>query len=226
MKVLLVSEGPHELGHQDDKSSALDQIVRKVLPKEVKIERRRVSDPVVQTVRLKGTHSENYEKRLLSWIHWAQKQAYRAIVLVIDEDGYADRRHGVEHAQVSTVANIPRALGIASGPSTRGCWPMRRRYRELWGRPSSDNRTQRTCGTRKNTSGNFWRRAVPRCNKVQPTRAWQTISIWAGWRIAVATGFVPFWTICGRWSPPNDPEAVLASGAYRKTSRSAAGSLR
>jgi len=75
--------------------------------------RRKVSDRVVQQVAFHGK-SANYEKRLLLWLRYAEREGFNGLVLVVDEDGEADRRKGINKAQSHTkFSTLPRAFGLA-----------------------------------------------------------------------------------------------------------------
>jgi hypothetical protein len=111
MKILLVSEGRHELA-LGDPECALGELVRRCLDRELEFERQKVSDAVVRTHQNKGK-SLNYEKRVLGWVKYAQKMGYDALVLVIDRDRTPDREAGITSAQANTLLALPRALGVA-----------------------------------------------------------------------------------------------------------------
>ncbi len=111
MRILLVSEGGHEL-NPDGETSALMEMVRRLLPPETEFERRKVSDKVVQQTPVRGK-SLSHQKRLMMWLRWAEKSEYDAVIIVIDEDGKTDRRTAVAELHNSQVATIPRALGLA-----------------------------------------------------------------------------------------------------------------
>jgi hypothetical protein len=110
MKVLVVSEGPHE------RSGALQNLARR-LAEEIGIEFEsidvkadRVSRNDIFTFRGKG---QGFFKRAVRWLLEAEKRGFDALILVIDEDGRVERRLDVEKAQENTTATIRRALGVA-----------------------------------------------------------------------------------------------------------------
>ncbi len=55
----------------------------------------------------------NYAKRLIGWLRYADQKGYDALILVVDQDGDADRETGVNFAQQSAAFNIRRAFGLA-----------------------------------------------------------------------------------------------------------------
>lgn len=111
MRVLVVSEGKHEL-NLDGETSALVELLRRMLPVEAEFERRRVSDRVVQQVAFRGK-ALRHEKRLLLWMRYAERQGFSGLTLIVDEDGIEDRRSAVQNAQESAACTIPRAIGLA-----------------------------------------------------------------------------------------------------------------
>lgn len=105
MRVLLVSEGRHELG------GALEALVRRLSQKALEFERMQVSDPALRVHAGKGP---GYFKKALRCIRYAQEQGFDAIVLVIDQDDEPSRRRQLDDAQTDLrVATLPRALGVA-----------------------------------------------------------------------------------------------------------------
>ncbi len=111
MKLLVVSEGNHELNLEGE-SGALVELLRRVVPIEFEFERRKVSDSAVQQVAMWGKAGK-HEKRLLMWMRFAERNGFDALVLVVDEDGVKDRRDAISNAQLHCGFTIPRALGIA-----------------------------------------------------------------------------------------------------------------
>jgi len=112
MKLLVVSEGKHELD-ADSETGALVELLRRMIPTEFSCERRKVSDRVVQQVALQGK-SANYEKRLLQWLRYAEREGFDGLALVVDEDGETGRRKGIKNAQSQmALTSLPRAFGLA-----------------------------------------------------------------------------------------------------------------
>lgn len=103
-RVLLVAEGPSEL------DGALAAFVRRLLDREIDFERQKVSSPIVRIHAGKGA---GYTKRALAWIRFAEKNAFDALVLIVDQDGDADRQQQLDAAQGDDHFACPRALGIA-----------------------------------------------------------------------------------------------------------------
>lgn len=111
MKVLVVSEGPHELGDNDTKG-ALIVLTSRLLDEDVTFDREKVSSPRVRVHRQPG-RGRGSEKRALAWIRFAEREGYDAIILVIDQDEDTDRKQEFERAQQHTLFLLPRALGVA-----------------------------------------------------------------------------------------------------------------
>ena len=110
MKLLLVSEGKHELRGNGERG-ALQIVVERMLEAPAcEIETRKVSDPAIIVDKGKG---EGMLKRFVAWMRYAARNGFDAIALVIDEDGDQSRLKQVEEAQDSTIVSIPRAIGLA-----------------------------------------------------------------------------------------------------------------
>jgi len=104
MKLLLVSEGKHELG------GALESLVRRLSASELELHHAKVSEGSIHTHRGKG---QGFYKRAVRWLLEARKRGYEAIALVIDEDGHAERAAELTEAQQYSGIDFPRAFGIA-----------------------------------------------------------------------------------------------------------------
>lgn len=104
MKVLLVSEGKHEL------SGSLETLVCRLSRHELEIHLADVHRNDIHTHRGKG---QGFFKRAVRWLMEASKRGYDGIVLVIDEDGQAERVKDVDEAQNYAANELPRALGVA-----------------------------------------------------------------------------------------------------------------
>lgn len=106
MRVLVVGEGNHE-------HKALPRLVQRMagtpsLPDFDKLKHgRRVHGKSPD-----GRASRLY-KRAVGWMLDAQRKEYEAVILLIDEDGKDDRRAGMDLAQESKEAQLPRACGVA-----------------------------------------------------------------------------------------------------------------
>ncbi len=113
MRVLIVSEGEHELG-DDSLEGALVTLVSRLLNlnENVSFERKKVSSPEVRQHTQQGKGGR-YEKRALGWIRLAERDGYNAIILVIDQDGDEERKQQFDRAQDDLRLSLPRALGVA-----------------------------------------------------------------------------------------------------------------
>ncbi len=106
MRVLLVGEGPSELG------GALEAFTQKLLNREAEFVCDKVSSPKVHMHLRAGKGARN-TKRALGWIRRAQREGFDALVLVIDQDGKPDREKALTCAQEDERLALPRALGVA-----------------------------------------------------------------------------------------------------------------
>ncbi len=102
MRVLIVGEGP-------DEEAALPAVVRRL--------NGNVRDVVFDRFknaprRLHGRGQRLY-KRAVDWIMEASHRGFDAVVLLIDEDGDADRRLAINTAQEHASTSFPRACGVA-----------------------------------------------------------------------------------------------------------------
>lgn len=105
MKVLIVSEGNHEL------AGALETIVRRVTGITAPIDLLKVSDPAVRVHHGKGP---GYFKKAIRCLLYAAERGYDALVLLIDQDDQVDRRRQLSDAQDDLrLGTIPRAMGVA-----------------------------------------------------------------------------------------------------------------
>ena len=110
MKVLVVAEGPSELGSSPDTSSLVALAKRMINEENVDYACRKVSDPAVRTHRRQGKHA-NYEKRALGWVRFAEREEFDALVFLIDQDGHSERETGIENAQSHVHFTLRRAMG-------------------------------------------------------------------------------------------------------------------
>jgi len=105
MRVLLVSEGKHEL------EGALETIVERLRNgDELEFVRERVAGGTVRRVHTKG---RRYFKRMISWLKHAAEHRFEALIFVIDEDGDESRTAQARDAQEEQRWNVPRAFGVA-----------------------------------------------------------------------------------------------------------------
>jgi hypothetical protein len=137
MKILLLSEGKHELGSNHPRSkiaAPLENIVRRLLglpipqaPTDdgstpsndlddaVAFEHERLNastfrgEPVL-TMKGKGFA---FEKKLVTWLRMASRFHIDAVVAVIDQDGDGERIHAFHSAQENSIFGVPRAFGVA-----------------------------------------------------------------------------------------------------------------
>lgn len=103
MRLLLVSEGEHE------SSGALEALVRRLLPDgEHECTFKNIRD-------LRGGHGKGprYFKKVVTFLHFAARNGYEALVLVVDEDGDRSRRRQFDDAQEHSDVALPRAIGLA-----------------------------------------------------------------------------------------------------------------
>ena len=105
MRVLIVSEGNHELG------GALETLVERLKPRGPVYEWKKVSSPELRVHAGKGP---GYFKKALRCVLYAEANAYDAIVFVIDQDDDTSRRRQIDEAQDDLrMTRLPRALGVA-----------------------------------------------------------------------------------------------------------------
>lgn len=105
MRTLIVSEGKHERG------GALKTLVcRLAVPRELECDQDRLARDDIHAHHGKG---QGYFKKAVRWMLHAEKLAYEAIILVVDEDGKSQRRDESDRAQALGLATIRRALGVA-----------------------------------------------------------------------------------------------------------------
>ena len=111
MKILLVSEGRHELGDNQN-AGALEVLVRRIVGSgvELRVETDRVSSRAVRTHAGKG---KGFFKRAVRWTLEASRRGYDALVLLIDEDRMNDRVRQLDDAQLCELVKLPRAIGLA-----------------------------------------------------------------------------------------------------------------
>ena len=113
MRILIVSEGVHELG-DDSRDGALVMLASRLLNLDegVSFEKEKVSSPKVRQHTQPGRGSR-YKKRALGWIRLAEREGYDAIILVIDQDGDEERKQQFDQGQDDPRLPLPRALGVA-----------------------------------------------------------------------------------------------------------------
>ncbi len=111
MRVLVVSEGQHELG-RDDVSGALVTLVKRLLGDEVNAEWRNVRDSSFRAHIIKGK-GHGMMKRALACLRAAQRDGFDAVALVVDQDDEKERVQAINAAQNEMTISMPRAFGVA-----------------------------------------------------------------------------------------------------------------
>lgn len=118
MKVLVVSEGKHELNLNDNEptNGPLIRLISRVLQgcghQEISFERRAVKD-LPPGISVKGKVNNNYQRKAMQWIHHAERDGFDVIVMVVDQDRIPERRIGLDAAQCEAKYTLPRAIGLA-----------------------------------------------------------------------------------------------------------------
>ncbi len=111
MKVLIVSEGNHELGpHGED--GALKVLTRRMIAQEVSFATKNIRDKSVHRNIFDGIGS-GLRKRIEGWIRHAERNHFDALVLVIDRDKDKRRISQLDKVQDDIRLALPRALGVA-----------------------------------------------------------------------------------------------------------------
>lgn len=117
MKVLIVSEGIHELGggssdpgERHDHAGALQALVQRLLPGDHEFISRPFNARDIQTIPGKG---RALFKRMLLWLKHAERNGFDGAVILIDEDGDVRRHADVEAAQEQVRFRVARACGLA-----------------------------------------------------------------------------------------------------------------
>ena len=109
VKVLLVSEGDHELG-KGENTGALEIFARRIYGGDLQCKKCKVSNPKVRVHAGKGSR---YCKRALAWMRHAKKNGYDALILVIDQDNQPEKIQELTDAQETDNVLFRRALGVA-----------------------------------------------------------------------------------------------------------------
>jgi hypothetical protein len=116
MRVLLVSEGLHELTDavwgEDSRNGALEVLVRRLLDCEAEIVCCKPNDRAFRRTRVHGK-GHAYEKIVVAFLLEAERRRFDAVVFLIDEDGDRERRAALDSAQISEQSILPRACGVA-----------------------------------------------------------------------------------------------------------------
>jgi hypothetical protein len=105
VRLLIVSEGKHELG------GALETIVRRLTGIADPVDVLKISDRVVRVHAGKGP---GYFKKAIRCLLYAEEHRYDAMVLLIDQDNQPERRRQLSDAQGDIRhSSLPRAMGVA-----------------------------------------------------------------------------------------------------------------
>lgn len=105
MKLLIVSEGKHEL------TGALETLVRRLTGIADGFDVLKVSDPALRVHHAKGP---GYFKKAVRCLLYAFQNGYDALVLLIGQDDQPDRRRQLSDAQDELrLTALPRAMGVA-----------------------------------------------------------------------------------------------------------------
>jgi hypothetical protein len=118
MRVLVVSEGRHELGKQVDggqeEPGALKVLLRKLAGDDANVifECDRMSSNAVRAWHGKGP---GHFKRAVGWLKEAEKRRVDALILLIDDDKKPRERRSqqIADAQGSSLSVLSRAMGVA-----------------------------------------------------------------------------------------------------------------
>ena len=118
MKILVVSEGKHELNLNDNEpmNGPLVRLVDRVLKAQgvsppLEYERRAVSK--LRPGMMTAGKATNYQHRAVAWIRQAQLDGFDALVLVVDQDNSPERKEGLDAAHENQLYALPRAIGLA-----------------------------------------------------------------------------------------------------------------
>ena len=109
MKVLLVAEGKHERG-KEDRDGALETLICRLRQDIAQCDLDRVSRNDIHGHPGKG---RGYFKKAIRWIQEAEKRAYDALVLLIDQDNTPQRVQEITEAQNPQHVVLRWALGVA-----------------------------------------------------------------------------------------------------------------
>jgi len=111
VKVLVVSEGKHEVGNEYV-PGALVALVQRMTSSDAEFEALPSNDKRVRLHLRKGK-TLNFERQALGWMNYAEQSGFDAVVYVIDRDQDRDRQAGLDKAQDNLALAIPRAMGLA-----------------------------------------------------------------------------------------------------------------
>ena len=111
MRLLIVSEGPHERG-KDEQRSALQTLVTRIRGADLqRVEHEKLSKRSIHAIHGKG---RGYYKKAVRWLlHAERSRRYDAVVLLVDQDGKPERLAEINDAQSYADIGMPRAFGVA-----------------------------------------------------------------------------------------------------------------
>ena len=111
MRVLVISEGRHELGlASDENGSSLRTFVCRIAEQNLSCDLRKISEPAFRSTHGKGP---GFVKKAVRCLHRAREWGYDALIVLIDEDGDIDRHRQFSQAQEHILEPLPRAFGVA-----------------------------------------------------------------------------------------------------------------
>jgi len=112
VRLLIVSEGKHELG-TPERAGALETLVRRLIGHPCACDVLKVSDPALRG-RFHGTGPGYFKKALRCVLHGAEN-GYDGVVLVIDQDDQPERRRQLADAQDHvTLAALPMGVAVVT----------------------------------------------------------------------------------------------------------------
>jgi len=114
MRVLVVSEGRHELGRhaegRQQEPGALENLIRQLGGNQAELTFDKVSSNAIHVFNGKGA---GFFKRAVGWLKEAQRRNVDALILLIDQDGERDRSEQIQSAQECRLLDLPHAMGVA-----------------------------------------------------------------------------------------------------------------
>ena len=116
MKVLVVSEGIHELGSEhpgSERISPLSRLVERICGDAITLElsHAKLNDP--RRARVQQGKGGPFLKKTLAWLREAEREGHEALVLVMDRDDDSSRIRQFDEAQADSRIGLRRAFGVA-----------------------------------------------------------------------------------------------------------------
>lgn len=111
MKVLIVSEGKHELGGGASEG-ALAILVSRLLSVPARCSCEKISSSKVRIHRRPGKGG-SLCLRALAWCRYARQENFDAVIVLLDQDGDGSRLPEIDTAQRRPTPAVPRAMGVA-----------------------------------------------------------------------------------------------------------------